>query len=488
MHAGDGAHPAPHFARGTLSKDTTPRNTPAVQRTHFALEALTLSLAFGAVPPLVHAQSPTAPPEAAEKPWLKLSGEHRSRYETLNGQFRTRSGQQFADTEDQYMMRTVLRADMDFDPFAATLEVIDARAYGIDENSFTDTTIVDTFDVLQANASYDLGTIAGGAHEILLGRETIDLGSRRLVARNAYRNTINSFTGIDYRWRGGDGRELQVFWNLPVRRYPDDFASLRDNEQDWDDQDLDVQFYGAHWTQPMDQGYVAEAYVLGLHERGSGTRQRDLLTHGVRLVRPATRGKFSPEFEAAYQFGDSRTNATASAVDLSHSAWFVHASLGYTWDAEMQPAVRVAYDFASGDKDPTDRDNGRFDTLYGARRFEYGPTGLWGSIARANIRSPELRFSMRPAKDWLFIIALRDVRLDARRDAWTAAGVHDATGAAGDEVGQQVEARLQWDAIKRRLRIEIGGAYLFEGDFQDDAPTGRGGDSRYGYVEATVWF
>jgi hypothetical protein len=386
------------------------------------------------------------------------------------------------------MMRTVLRADMDFDPFAATLEVIDARAYGIDPNSFTDTTIVDTFDVLQANASYDLGTFGDGTHEILLGRETIDLGSRRLVARNAYRNTINSFTGVDYRWRAEDGRVLQVFWNLPVRRLPDDFASLRDNEQDWDDQDLDVQFYGAHWTQPMDQGYVAEAYVLGLHERGRGTRQRDLLTPGVRLVRQAARGKFSPEFEAAYQFGDSRTSTAASAADLSHSAWFVHASLGYTWDADMQPAVRVAYDFASGDKDPNDRDNGRFDTLYGARRFEYGPTGLWGSIARANIRSPELRFSMRPAKDWKFMVAVRDVRLDARRDAWTAAGVRDVTGAAGDEVGQQVEARLQWDAIKRRLRIEIGGAYLFEGDFQDDAPNGRGGDSRYGYVEATVWF
>lgn len=411
--------------------------------------------------------------------WLKLSGELRERFESLNGQFR--SSPALGSTQNDLYQRILLRADVDLDPFGATVEVQDGRGYLLGGNDFADTTTVDTFDVLQANASYDLGEFAGGRHRLTAGRETIDLGSRRLVARNQYRNTINAFDGLDWQWRSEDGDALHAFWTLPVLRRPTSRAELLDNEHEWDNQDQDVQFWGVFGEHRFEKRLTGEAYVLGLDENVPGTSSRNLYTPGFRVLLAPTRDDVFAEFEAAYQFGERGTRDV--------SAYFAHASVGWVFDCECEPTVRIAWDYASGDKDPTDGDWNRFDTLFGARRFEYGPTGIYGTIARSNLNSPELRFSIKPTKQTWVMVAWRDVRLAEARDAWTTAGapaVADPTGAAGDAVGQQVECRLRWDALPKSLRIEGGGAYFARGSFLERANNAQPGDTRYAFLEA-IW-
>jgi hypothetical protein len=166
----------------------------------------------------------------------------------------------------------------------------------------------------------------------------------------------------------------------------------------------------------------------------------------------------------------------------------VHASLGYAFDAPWKPAVQVAYDYASGDRSNTDGKNNRFDTLYGARRWEYGPTGLWGAVSRANLDSPELRILLQPASDVNFMVAVRGVWLAEERDAWTAGGLRDATGASGTHVGEQIEARIRWDVLPKSFDIEVGFATLLEGSFQDRASGGQGEDATYGYLQTTFRF
>lgn len=421
--------------------------------------------------------------EALQAPaWLQVQGEFRARYETLDEQFRTnRQG------SDQVLaLRTTLQAEVNADPLMIVAELMDARQYLTDDGSPLDTTTVNAFDILQAYIDVNLGTLGTGQHHLRLGRETIDLGSRRLMARNAYRNTINAFTGLDWQWEQENGTALRALWVLPVQRQPDDRLSLEDNQVVSDDQNFDLQLWAVYATLPLPlERTRLELYTFGIYEAGPDTRHRQLYTPGIRLIRPSSVGHWDFEWESAFQTGTS--NVTLQGPQLQHRASFHHLSLGYTFEAPTSPNLRLAYDYASGDRDPSDGQNNRFEPLYGARRFEYGPTGNYGAIIRNNLSSPELRLNLKPSKRTDFTVAWRGIWLASTKDYWITAGVRDPSGESGRYVGQQLEARLRWDLLPDHLRVEAGLAQLFPGSYADRA-TGQSADATYGYFEMTWRF
>jgi len=426
--------------------------------------------------------------EALDLPsWIRLSGEQRTRYETLDGQFR--AGRRGGD--QALALRTSLTADFHTEPVGFLAEVLDARQYLSDAGSPIDNTMVNALDVLQAHVRWEAGRlIPGGTNTVRLGRETLDLGNRRLVARNAYRNTINSFTGIDWLWSADEGGSVRAFYFLPVQRLPEDADSLLDNQIEADWQGFGRQFFGAYATSARFAGQTrAEAYWLVLDEDASvGSRHRRLHTPGGRLFRRPAAGQVDFEFEAALQRGTSRANV-GNLPALDHTAWMGHAAVGYTVSSAWMPRVGISYQQTSGDRSPGDTENHRFDTLFGARRFEFGPTGIYGAVARANLRSPEYSLSIRPTK-WLETsVSHRFLWLDSDTDAFSVTGVRDASGGSGTEVGQQVELRNRLDLIPGTLRADVGVAWLVDGPFLRNAPNAtRSGDSTYLWFEATLTF
>jgi hypothetical protein len=451
------------------------------------------------VPPAARQQPPADVPwrlnAALGAPeWLKVSGEHRARYESLDNQFRFRSPNAnppvrgYAENDDAMMLQTLLRVDAGGgETLGATFEGIDARQYGLHDepgtanDSYVDATMVDTLDVLQAYGRWRLGALGNGKHELRVGRETMDLGGRRLVARNLFRNTINAFTGASWLWQD-ETSLLRAFWTLPVDRRPNDADDLLDNRQEWDDQDLDVQFGGVYFESRLAGRARYEVYAFGLDERGRSTRQRELLTFGGRVHQPRKAGDWFYAVELIGQTGESKTSVTATSVS-DHSAGLAHVELGYQWEARWNPAIQVAYDYVTGDKDPNDGDNERFDTLYGARRWEFGPTGLYGAVARANLNSPEVRLLLQPRKHLQFMVGWRMVMLAEDRDAWTASGLRDRTGSSGNHVGDQYELRMVWEVAPQSVDFDFGVCYLAEGSFQDRASQGQGDDVTFGYAQ-----
>ncbi len=431
--------------------------------------------------------------KAANLPeWLDISGTQRTRYETLDGQFRVgRSG-----GDQMLAFRTTLRLEAKTKQFSVVGEMIDSRQELADSGSPIDTTMVNAVELLQGYAAVRFdGPFANDSRsELRLGRQTMDIGSRRLVARNDFRNTINAFTGPHYQWQLKDGPTVRAFYVLPVTRLPSDVPSLLDNDIEFDEESFDLQFWGLHAQWPkLFWGATGEVYVFGLHEDDSAdlpTRNRQLYTPGLRFSRKPEKGKWDFDFEGVAQFGTQRgSTAAADTRDLDHFAWFGHAEAGYTFDAAWSPRVAVLYDYASGDDDPTDGDSNRFDTLFGARRFEHGPTGIYGAFARANIQSPGLRLVAKPAKPLELMTTYRPYWLASDTDAWTTSGTRDATGNSGSLIGHQLEARVRWDVLPGNVRLEAGGAYLFAGEFIKNAPNATyRGDTAYGYLSMEITF
>jgi hypothetical protein len=424
--------------------------------------------------------------------WLTIGGSYRVRYETLHGPFLA-----VPTASDTFLVeRLLFDVRADFDGFYLGAELEDSRAQLDDAELPLGTDDVNAVELLRAYVGFNRdGVFRDGDNlDLHAGRITIDAGSRRLVARNRFRNTINGFTGIHALWTAPGGSRVQAFFTLPVQRKPWDFDRLERNAIVLDDESFEVRFWGVHASRERLFGEVnGELYIFGLDEDDRPdvpSRDRDLYSPGFRLFTEPAPGAWDFEIETALQTGTSRsTPLPADVTDLDHRAGFVHAHVARTLDGAWSPRLVLQYDHASGDRDPNDDDNERFDTLFGARRFEYGPTGIYGAIARGNISSPGFRVEVAPNGRIDGLVGYRAVFLASDEDAWTTAGVRDPTGASGRFVGHQVEARLRYGLLPDNLRFEVGGAYLFDGRFARKAPNASGeGDTTYFYTQAILSF
>lgn len=390
------------------------------------------------------------------------------------------------------MLRTSAWVSARYKVVSFGVEALDARAFASDTTRLN-STMVDPVALLQANVALrSTGLMSvGDAASATVGRMTLDVGSRRLVARNAFRNTINAFSGLDVEWTGPSGDHVRSFFVVPVVRSPSDPAALRNAAVEYDLENPRAFFGGSYFaSRPFASDVRLELYAFGLHEQDSDdvpSANRRLLTPGFRLLRAAAAGRFDGQLEVMAQVGSSRaTSKPDDRRDLRHFAMSLHASLGYRFDARTTPRLALSYDDASGDESPTDDRNGRFDPLFGARRFEFGPTGLYGAVARSNVRTPGVRLELHPRDAVDAFLGARAIWLASSRDAWTTAGLRDASGQRGTFIGQQLEAQIRWQALPGNLAFEIGGAALSRGRFVRAAEPRSHGPFLYGYAQVTA--
>ena len=425
-------------------------------------------------PALVQAQGDSQGQlSAAEIPErFSITGSYRLRYEHMDNTFRIVGPEQ----DELLVSRLRLHARVTGERFYGGLEIEDSRAWLDQDLTPVGTDDVNVLEPLRVYAGYRTDKI-----DVQVGRMTMDVGSRRFVARNRTRNTTNAFTGIDVRWTLPEGRGLRAFLTMPVARLPNNLERdrLRNNKFELDQEHKERVFWGLYLSGVrLAADFDTDWYLLGIKEEDRPlvpTRNTDFLTAGLRVRKAADTWAF--EFESAYQFGTTRASILPSDVtELDHRAWFAHAELSSDLPGKWKPTLILRMDYASGDKDPDDGEFNRFDTLFGARRWEFGVTGLYGVFARSNIVSPGVGIRMKPNPAF-------DVRFDYRpgwlasdRDFLTTAVLRDRDGNSGSFVGHQLELRLRWVPPAGILSFDLSTAYLDKGEFLENVPLAPPGD------------
>jgi hypothetical protein len=428
---------------------------------------------------------------AAERDRFEFSAIQRSRFETIDEQF----GGGLSGSDHVLAMQTSLLFDLELDNVQLYGEIMDSRGELNDERSSVGTSLVNTLEPVQAYAAWTFkdSLQPGGESTLRAGRLTLDVGKRRVVSRNRFRNTLSTFTGVDWQWKGADGRNARAIYLVPMRILPTAFDEVLDDEFELDRGQRDTALWGGYYQFPKGpHSDIVEVYAFDYDSNGTATDPAtffDIWSAGSRVYRAPTKGRWNYEVEGVLQAGES--GATVAGVprrDLDHRAHLLHVEFGYQFDLSWAPNLVYQYDDASGDDDPLDGSNERFNTLFGDRRFDFGPTGIYGPFNRSNLESHALRLTFTPGKRWQGMVHYSVFRLAAERDTWVGVGARDATGRAGDSLGRQLEGTIAWTAIENRLTLEGGFTHLRFGRFANSTGVAVNGDPNYFYAMATTRF
>lgn len=404
---------------------------------------------------------------------MNIAGAVRVRPGLVDGQVRPGTARSEAVLE----LRTILNGTVTSGPVTFFAELRDSRAYGKPDDSVLVAGDVNAFEPVQLKVSLDLGALAGETttFRLTLGRTGLDIGSRRLVALGDYRNAAVFFTGVNAVLETRGGTDIDLFWAMPQTRRPDDRAAVLANRPALDRERLAQQIFGLSVLAPVGRRGVELGFTaVGLRERdrpGFETRDRRLWTLGPRLLKLPAQGALDFDVEAYLQGGEAAPVDDPRGDAVPVRAGMVRAVLGYGFHGPLAPRLALEFDHVSGDS-PGGR-YGRFDQLFGARRFEYGPSSIYGVLGRANLTSPGLRFTFEErggADGW---IIARGLWAASATDFFSTTGVRDPDGASGRFAGVQVDSRLRVWLVPRTLRADLNVTGLARRGVLEGAAPGR---------------
>lgn len=433
----------------------------------------------------------------ADIDWLDIGFEYRARYEHRDNDFRR--AQENIDDPLLLRSRAYLGLKNILDPFRFAVEVQDSRRNHSDYTRSNDTRDVDKADVLQAYLELyykdsifgkdDLGN--SRPFWVRAGRLAWESLDRRLIARNEWRNTTNTFQGV--RANIGEKKndwQLEAFAVQPVQRFTDKLDEVDHSQNfygvigDWRrwSEYVTIQPYYFLLKQNGDKveydtngNLYSDRSVYTAAQQNQATIDREIHTGGVRVfgVVPGTQWDYDANY--AQQWGHQQrfiSNAIGYR-NVDHDAFAYNAEVGYSFKHPWKPRVSASYGVASGDKTTASgndfSDNGRFDRLFGFAR----PWSNNDYIQMENIRASKVRLEFDPQVPYLNNVKVDTgfswYRLDDPTDRWNAgANLRDRTGKSGSDLGKEFDLRVRFP-LNQYASLNLGYAHFWAGDFVKNA-------------------
>lgn len=300
---------------------------------------------------------------------------------------------------------------------------------------------------------------------VRVGRQELNYGNQRLVSPLDWANTRRRFDGIKV-FSKTEKWDVDLFFVRPVL--------VQRKQRDRYDEDYD--FYGVHTTYKGIPNHGIDAYLFGSHNANDTMNpngrsgDKSLYTLGTRFWGKS--GRWDYETETAGQWGHWASDSVC--------AWAVAVDGGYTFDHRLKPRVGAGFDWASGDRDPSDRRVETFDQLFPLGHKYFGYLDL---VGRQNILGPNVNFSFWPMPEKIQAAAAwHFFRLADASDAlYNAAGGimrRDRTGENGKEVGHELDLTLSWK-IDVHSSMLFGWSHLWDSDFLQETGAGENADLFY---------
>ncbi len=440
----------------------------------------------------------------ADVDWLDIGLDYRFRHEYRDNDFR----RSLDSIDEPFLLRTrgYVGVKNILDPLRLTIEVEDARRNHSQFSRELDTRDINYAEPIQAYMElyFDESPLGkddlGNARTVSIkaGRQAFEYLDRRLIARNEWRNTTNSFQGV--RTTLGHQKndwQLDMFALKPIQRLSTQL----------DEVDHSQSFYGVIGDWRRWSEYVTlQPYYLLLKQDGDKVKHDtngkasvantkiDIETHTAGLRIYGVAGKTGWDYDASYaqQFGhqDRLSNTGVLIEELEHDAYAYNAEIGYTFQHVWKPRLSAFYGVATGDKNPTDGNNERFERLFGFAR----PWSNNDYIQMENIRTPKLRLEFEPIVNWLSGLKMNTgfgwYRLASAKDRWNAgANLRDATGKSGNDLGREFDVLAHFP-VGKYIYVGIGYAHFWAGDFTQTTSeiidASRRNDSDFFYTQVSV--
>lgn len=405
-------------------------------------------------------------PALSDLTWLDVGLEHRTRYEWRNNDIRRIEGGE--DNPIFLRHRAWIGIRDILDPFRFAVEFQDSRVVN-NKHAITD----------QERNEYDLLNAYGELYfkkglgvddrnqdrpiRFRVGRMAYETTDRRFIARNEWRNTTNTFEGFRLNLgRDVNDWELDLFGLQPVRRLQTKFDVANDH----------LWFFGAigHWRKWSDI-VTLQPYYMGQKQTAdpngfTATNQLDREIHmpGFRAYGKA--GNF-------FDFDVSYNHQLGYSGPLRQDAQGYTVEVGRTFEHPWKPRLTGFYGYASGDRDPNDGVDNRFDRFFGFAR----PWSADHYVVYENLKAPKIRFDLQPMQKigfeltyaWYFLASKRDRMFDILdgniSNTIKDPGFNrDRTGQSGDYAGHSLEGRIRYQ-VTPKINAVLGYTHFTAEDF-----------------------
>lgn len=469
--------------------------------------------------------------------WLDVGFEYRARYESRQNDFRRAR----ENIDDPLLLRSRAYVGLKniLDPFRFAVELQDSRRNNSDYNSSPDRRLssdprdIDHADILQAYLELyykdsifgkdDLGNsrpfwVRGGR----LAWEDLD---RRLIARNEWRNTTNTFQGI--RANIGEKKndwQLEAFAVQPIQRFVSQLDKIDHAQKfyglvgDWRGWSEYVTIQPYYFYLKQDGSKVeydgnGSAYndrsVYTAIQQARARIDREVNTGGIRVygVIPGTQWDYDAAYNKQWGHVERFVGTTVAAgryITVDHDAYAYNAELGYTFNKHpWKPRFSASYGVASGDhvsggNTNTDTSDAQgFDRLFGFAR----PWSNNDYVQMNNIRAAKVRVEFDPKVPFLDNVKVDTgfswYHLDDATDRWAAGNnLQDASGRSGRDLGKEYDLRVRFP-LNQYASLNLGYAHFWAGDFVQDAVSAtaanrtafdqnRSDSSNFFYTELTL--